>query len=110
MKHLRAERSSRGRDFFASQVTGHGIPATSSLRGSANSASLRYAFPFFPSQLSNPSNFKHPNAAFPLLTTDRSLPTDLPRTSTLPPPNYGIIPPHRGSTRNPFRKRGGFSD
>jgi hypothetical protein len=34
----------------------------------------------------------------------------LPRTSTLPPVNYGIIPPHRGSTRNPIRKRGGFSD
>jgi hypothetical protein len=39
------------------------------------------------------------------------------RTSTLPPPNYGIIPPHRGVSssslttgRNPIRKRGGFSD
>jgi len=38
-------------------------------------------------------------------------------TSTLPPPIYGIIPPHRGTQtpgldagRIPFRIRGGFSD
>jgi hypothetical protein len=33
-----------------------------------------------------------------------------PRTSTLPPRIYGIIPPHRGNARNPIRKQGGFSD
>ena len=40
-----------------------------------------------------------------------------PRTSTLPPRIYGIIPPHRGTPasrltkgRIPVRKRGGFSD
>jgi hypothetical protein len=45
-----------------------------------------------------------------LPTVHYSLLTVLPRTSTLPPPIYGIIPPHRGSTRNPIHKRGGFSD
>lgn len=39
-------------------------------------------------------------AAFPLLTTHYSLLTVLPITSTLPPPNYGIIPPHRGVSRS----------
>jgi|SRR5580658_1464069 hypothetical protein len=31
-------------------------------------------------------------------------------TSTLLPSNYGIIPPHRGTIRNPICARGGFSD
>jgi len=51
-----------------------------------------------------------------LSTVDCQLSTS-PRTSTLPPPNYGIIPPHRGVSRsslttgrNPIRTRGGFSD
>jgi hypothetical protein len=56
-------------------------------------------------------------APLPLLTTHYSLLTGLPITSTLPPPIYGIIPPHRGTPasrltngRNPVRKWGGFSD
>jgi hypothetical protein len=49
--------------------------------------------------------------------TSHESPVTASRTSTLPPPNYGIIPPHRGVSRsslatgrNPIRTRGGFSD
>jgi hypothetical protein len=101
---------------LGSQIAGPGALTKSSPRCSADSASLRYPFPRFPSQLSDLSTFKHHNAAFPPLTTHYSLLRILPRTSTLPPLNYGIIPPHRGVSRsslttgrNPFRKRGGFS-
>jgi hypothetical protein len=50
-----------------------------------------------------------------LLTTHYSLLTihysrSSPRTSTLPPRIYGIIPPHKGTNRNPICARGGFSD
>jgi hypothetical protein len=71
MKRVHAERLSGGRDIFTSQVTGHGTPATSSLRGSANSASLRYPFPFFPSQLSNLQALQRrfSTAHYPLFTT-----------------------------------------
>jgi hypothetical protein len=61
-------------------------------------------------QPSNLSTSKHSNAALPLLTTHYSLVTVVPGTSTLPPSNYGIIPPHRGTAHNPFRAQGGFSD
>jgi hypothetical protein len=58
-----------------------------------------------PAQLSNlPTPLFH--HSLPTIHYSRSSP----RTSTLPPRIYGIIPPHRGSTRNPIRKRGGFSD
>jgi hypothetical protein len=72
----------------------HVAQAASSLRVSAHSAPLRYPFPLYSFQLS---------------TVDCQL-SPSPRTSTLPPRIYGIIPPHRGSTRIPIRKRGGFSD
>jgi hypothetical protein len=74
-----------GFSIFASQVTGQGTPVTSSPRGSANGAcpdpvgaSPRYPFPF-------------------RLSTVDCQPLSFPRTSTLPPPIYGIIPPHRGT-------------
>jgi hypothetical protein len=67
---------------LGSRITGPGTPTTPSPRGSANSASAftptwsgRYPFPRFPSQVSSTSTFKHPNAAFPLLTTHYSLRT-----------------------------------
>jgi hypothetical protein len=47
---------------------------------------------------------------YPLLTPTIHYSRSSPRTSTLPPPIYGIIPPHRGATHNPFREQGGFSD
>ena len=47
---------------------------------------------------------------YPLFPTHYSYSRSSPRTSTLPPPNYGIIPPHRGTTYNPICARGGFSD
>src|SRR5208282_1079204 len=71
----------------------HGTPATSYPRVSANAAcpglvgaSPRYLCSF-------------------LFTTHYPLTTVSQRTSTLPPRIYGIIPPHRGSTRIPLRKR-----
>jgi hypothetical protein len=44
------------------------------------------------------------------LSPSKGQPFPSPRTSTLPPPIYGIIPPHRGITHMPHRLRGGFSD
>lgn len=78
-------------------------------------------YSFCESPVTVPPNFetqKHFRPAFPLLAIPYSLLAVPQRTSTLPPPNYGIIPPHRGtpasacatSGRMPFRIRGGFSD
>jgi hypothetical protein len=54
-----------GLSIFASQVTGHGTLVTSSLRGPANSVSLRYPFPFFSFQLSTVVNFPPPQNFYP---------------------------------------------
>jgi hypothetical protein len=42
--------------------------------------------------------------------TSHESPATASRTSTLPPRIYGIIPPHKGTIRNPICARGGFSD
>jgi hypothetical protein len=76
--------------FYRPHSTCHETPVTSPLHVSANSASARYQF------------------SLPL--TGHESPGIASRTPTLPPLIYGIIPPHRGNTSNPFRQRGGFSD
>jgi hypothetical protein len=92
-----------------------GAPTKSSPRASANSVSLRYPFPRSSFQLSTVDCQPRPSNPFP--STSHKSPVTASRTSTLPPPNYGIIPPHRGVSRsslttgrNPIRTRGGFSD